>query len=141
MTDVVLVQNGRAHEIFRGGRIKGMRGKFHRELVERMVEVESESVRVGDLFDPMKKVFSREPERPVSAFISYAQFRSRWDYAELMALHAAKQKDWRVEDFINLVVACNGVDLASDAAAQARQLFVKSEILSPARAAAVFARD
>ncbi len=51
MTDVVLIQNGKAHEIFHNVSLAQMTGRFHADLVAQMVEVPSETVNENDIWD------------------------------------------------------------------------------------------
>lgn len=51
MTDVVLIQDGKAHHVTPGATLSTMHGKFTSELVAAMVEVQSGSVQEGWLWD------------------------------------------------------------------------------------------
>lgn len=51
MTDTVFIQNGVAQEIFSGKTLKEMEARRHPDLVKAMVEVESGTVEVGDVWN------------------------------------------------------------------------------------------
>lgn len=78
MTDTVLIQHGKAHEIFAGRTLAEMALRRHPDLVAAMVEAADGSVEVGDVWDG--SAFSR-PVPPVLP-------RGRDVFAEIDALMA-----------------------------------------------------
>lgn|GEM_PF-3929800 len=58
MLDVILIQNGRAHEIWRGKTIDALRPLFHADLVAQMVERPAGAVNEGDVWDGAAQAFS-----------------------------------------------------------------------------------
>lgn len=50
MRDVILIQHGRAHEIWRGKTIEQLRPIFHADLVAQMVEQPTYTVDIGDAY-------------------------------------------------------------------------------------------
>jgi hypothetical protein len=67
MTDTVLVQDGKAHEIFAGRTLEDMAKRRHPEVVKLMVEVRDGAVELGDVWDGSgfsKPVIPTEPPRP-----------------------------------------------------------------------------
>lgn len=53
MTDSILIQNGAAHEIWRG-KTKAQVPPLHEDLVKNIVEVESDTVNENDAWDGEK---------------------------------------------------------------------------------------
>ncbi len=86
-------------------------------------------------------VFERRNNPPAPILIAYGVFRGRWEPTELQGLFAAKNSDWRVEDYVTLASAQGHVNLSGPTAAAAKALFVDLEVLTPERAAAIFAAD
>lgn len=54
MTDVMLVLNGAAHEIWRDSAIESLHRKYHPDLIAQMVEVPAGTVNEHDLWDGAK---------------------------------------------------------------------------------------
>lgn len=81
------------------------------------------------------------PALAASTMIPYAAFRARWTAEELQALFAVKTADWRVEDYVNIAVAQNAVNLSSPTTAAAKALFVANGVLTAERADLIFAAD
>lgn len=71
--------------------------------------------------------------------IAYGEFRARWTAEELAALHAARQSDWRVDDFVGLAQAQGYINISGSVAPQAKALFVALGVLTAERADVVFA--
>lgn len=78
------------------------------------------------------------PPAPIT-FIDYASFRARWTDAEKYALFKAQQADWRINDWINVAVAQNGVQVDSQDALAAKAAMVEANVLTQPRADAIFA--
>ena len=76
---------------------------------------------------------------PGPTLIPYGVFRARWQPEELQGLYAAKNADWRVEDYVTLAAAQNHVNLTGSTAAAARALFVALDVLTEERAETIFA--
>lgn len=92
----------------------------------------------GEAFTPP----AREPEPdPGPVLIPYGNFRARWEASEFEALFAAKNTDWRVEDYVTLASAQGHVNLSGETAAAAKALFVQMGVLSAERADIIFATD
>lgn len=51
MLDVILIQHGRAHEIWRGKTLDELRPLYHADLVAQMVEMPADSVQSGWLWN------------------------------------------------------------------------------------------
>lgn len=81
------------------------------------------------------------PERgPAYApVVDYGAFRARWTAEEREALHAARQSDWRVDDFVGLAQAQGHINIGGSVAPQAKALFVALGVLTAERADVVFA--
>ena len=77
------------------------------------------------------------PARPI--LVPYGVFRARWQPAELEALLAVKNPDWRVEAYVTLASAQGHVNLFGETAGQAKALFVALGVLTAERADAIFA--
>ena len=90
----------------------------------------------GEAFAPPPR--DPDPE-PGPLLVPYGIFRARWQPSELQAMFAAKNADWRVEDYVTLASAQGHVNLSGPTAAQAKALFVAMGVLSAERADAIFA--
>ena len=58
MLDVILIQNGRAHEIWRGKTLDELRPLYHADLIAQMVERTTGTVNDGDVWDEGTQTFS-----------------------------------------------------------------------------------
>lgn len=136
MTDVVLIQHGAAHQIWRGTTIENLRTMFAPELVAQMREVSSSSVSDGDVWDGTK--FSAPVLPPPRIIVPYVKFRAQWTDSEKAALHAATASKWQIDDFVGLARAQNSVNLSGETAAQAKAAMVEYGILTQDRADIIF---
>lgn len=136
MTDVVLIQDNVAHEIFQGTTLEEISPRFHADLVAQMVEVPANSVNPNDIWDG--HTFSAPPAPAAPAIISYAKFRAQWTDAEKAALHTAIAASWQIDDFVGLARAQNNVNLAGDTAIAAKAALVTANVLTQQRADALF---
>jgi hypothetical protein len=73
--------------------------------------------------------------------VGYGEFRARWQGAELQALFAAEQADWRVRDLVNLAAAQGEINLTAATATAAKALFIALGVLTAARADEIFSPD
>lgn len=139
MTDVVLIQNSVAHEIFRNTTLEEVGTRFHADLVAQMVEVASNSVNDQDVWDG--HTFSAPPPLPSPTIIPYAKFRAQWSDAEKTALHAAMISSWQIDDFVGLARAQNSVNLSGETAPLAKAALVSASVLTQQRADILFNPD
>ena len=58
MLDVILIQNNRAHEIWRGKTINDLRPLYHVDLIDQMVERPAGAVNEGDEWDAETETFT-----------------------------------------------------------------------------------
>ena len=81
--DVILIQAGRAHEVFRGSNLADMKGRFTDDLLGNMVEVPTGSVDVGYIWDG--RTFARPTPAPIDELKSF-YLRAVNDEAEKVRL-------------------------------------------------------
>lgn len=103
--------------------------------------VEDEDAQIGWAFDGAVFTPPTPPPEPPPGpvLVPYGTFRARWQPSELQAMFAAKNADWRVEDYVTLASAQGHVNLSGSTAAQAKTLFVAMGVLTAERADAIFA--
>lgn len=134
MVDSVLIQNERAHQIWRDTS-KASLPPMTAELLAAVIEAPADTVNEGDLWDGA--AFSTPaPARP--AIVPYSAFRELWTDDEKAALHASMATSWQIEDFVGLARAQNSVNLVGATAVAAKAAIVSLGILTQERADTLF---
>lgn len=133
MIDSVLIQDGRAHQIW-PGKSKTELPPLHRDFLARVVEVHAGTVAAGDLWDGY--AFTTPPAPP--RVMTYSAFRDLWTTDEREALHTARLAHWQIDDFVGLAQAQNAVNLSGATAAAAKAALIDVGVLSPKRADVLF---
>ncbi len=85
MTDVVLIIGGKAHEVWPGQTLAGLKGRYHPDTLRKAVEVPSGTVSVGDI--ATGRGFEPPPPKVTTPSVS-----KRDVFAELDALAARLKK-------------------------------------------------
>lgn len=134
MIDSILIQDGRAHQIWRGV-AKADLPPLHPDLVAQIVEAAANTVNEGYIFNDDLQ-FVAPPPQP--AIIPYSAFRAQWTDAEKAALHAACVSSWQIDDFVGLARAQGNINLTSSAGLAAKAALVAASVLTQERADALF---
>ena len=136
MSDSILIQNGCAHQIWRGV-AKSALPPMTADLLAAVVEMPADTVNEGYVWNGI--AFTAPPPPPPSPIIPYATFRARWQPAELQLLHTARSSSWQIDDYVGLAQAQNAVNLAGTTAVDAKAALVSAAVLTQARADVIFA--
>lgn len=133
--DSILIQHGRAHEIWRG-KSKSELPPFTPSLLDSIVEADSGAVNEGDQWDGVSFTPpSTEPETQATV-VPYVILRARLTDAEKETLHMAMAADWRIDDFVGLARAQNFIDLSI--IDEAKTALIAAGVFTPERADIIF---
>lgn len=132
--DSIFVQNGVAHEIWRGI-AKDNLPPMHPAILAQVVEAARDVVQYGYLYSDGQ--FSAPAPSPPSP-IGYADFRAKLTDAEKQALHTAMSSSWQIDDFVGLARAQNSINITSDVGLAAKAALVSADVLTQDRADLLF---
>jgi hypothetical protein len=73
--------------------------------------------------------------------VNYAVFRARWTDAEKEALHEARLTSWQIDDYVELALAKNAVDVSGPTAGVAKGVLIAAGVLTGQRANEIFSAE